>query len=266
MIYQLNRPFQAHPIFFDLEDPTLCSCLPDWFGSAWQPAPSISRESAYPLLLIPANSANPLGQIQNFVYDHTTCRSPYFVFHGGAVTIGDDAYLFLASTTTGKTTLISYLTQLGYTYLNDDCFYLNMETLEVMPYSAPIHLRDGGLAYLKSVLPSEQQPQTVHIVTPSASRHVYLPKNQTRSAVKPKQIFFLDRTDDPSIPDHLTVLPTYLTLHQLFISALIPYQMNKEYIHFFQKLVPLCRRLTYHNASYVASLLPSPLYQEAAHD
>lgn len=256
MIYQLNRPFQVNPVYFDLEDVSLAERLIPWFGTAWQPVSASLRESAQPLLKLPADVPNPMGLIQDFIYEHTVVREPYFVFHGGAVTNGEDAYLFLASTTTGKTTLITYLTQMGYAYLNDDCVCMDMNTLQVMPYSAPIHLRRGGLSYLQSVLPPDRLPDTMQIQAPAAVRYVYLPKKRTASAAHLKQIFLLNRTEDPSVPDSCQPLPASQTMYRLFTSALIPYAMSGRYIRFFQKLTPLCRLLTYHDAPYAAALLP----------
>lgn len=257
MFYQLNRPFQEYPIYFDLpDDAPYMAALPLWFGTAWQPADPSLRAGAKSLLTLQSDAENPLGEIQNFVYENTTCREPYFVFHGGAVTRGEDAYLFLAATTTGKTTLIAYLSQLGYTYLNDDCFYMHMDTLEVMPYSAPIHLREGGFSYLQSVL-KDPLPPCVHMGSPHSMRHIFWPQQQAQIPTKPKRIFFLNRTDDPSLADCCASMPAFAALNRLFTSALVPYHMNKRYIQFFQKLTPLCYELTYHDAPYVAKLLES---------
>ena len=111
MLFMLNRPFQDHPLYFDLPaDSSVIPDLPHWFGDAWQEAPAnITRESAKPLLAITPDLEYPLEEIVHFVYENNNCKEGHFAFHGGAVTQGDDAYLFLASTTTGKTTLITYL-------------------------------------------------------------------------------------------------------------------------------------------------------------
>ncbi len=256
MFYQLNRPFQAHPIYFDLPDNlALTALLPSWFGPAWQPADPSLRAGAQPLLTLCIDDENPLGQIQTFVYEHTTCREPYFIFHGGAVAdASGSSYLFLAATTTGKTTLIAYLSQLGYTYLNDDCLYLDMNTLEVMPYSAPIHLREGGFQYLQEILPSPLPP-CVHMGPPKSLRHVFFPENRMLSPTQPKAIFFLNRTEDASVADSCCRLSLPDALQRLFTSALIPYHMNPRYIQFFQRLAPVCYDLTYHDVTYVETLL-----------
>ena len=259
MQFQLDRPFQAHPLYFDIQDPKLAALLPAWFGAAFKEAPSLRHADTKPLLTISADEPYPLSLIQTFVYQHTTCRDPFFVFHGGAVTRGDSAFLFLASTTTGKTTLITYLTQIGYTYLDDDCFYLNMNTLEVMPYSAPIHLREGGYRYLKSILPSSLPPCRL-MEAPGAPRYVFMPSQCTLRATRPKAIFFLNRSENPAVGDQCCKLSASDALNRLFTSALIPYQMNLSYIRFFQRLLPLCHEIIYHDAPFAASVL------EAYHD
>lgn len=265
MFYQLNRPFQAYPIYYDLPSSSLDSIFPLWFGPAWQTAPASLRASAKPLLALSEDEPTLLSHIQNFAYEQNTCRDPYFVFHGGAVTRGRDAYLFLATTTTGKTTLITYLTMLGYTYLNDDCFYMDMDTLEVMPYSSPIHLREGGYTYLQSVLP-EPLPACLYVDRPPISRYVFMPQNRMTQPTRPKRIFFLDRTDDPAVCDSCQPLPSFMALNKLFTSSLIPYRMSRQYIQFFQKLTPLCYQLTYHDAPYVAKLLTELDSQEVPHE
>lgn len=258
MLFMLNRPFQDHPIYFDI--PSSCSViadLPGWFGDAWQEAPSnIARESAKPLLAIDSAQDYPLEDIVHFVYEHNNCKDGHFAFHGGAVTKGEDAYLFLASTTTGKTTLITYLTQLGYTYLNDDCFYFNMETLEVPPYTAPIHVREGGFAYLQSALPRPlPESEYRHMAIRVAPRYVIYPENRTTITTRPRAIFFIDRTDDPNVPDSCTKMNGFEAMRHLMMGALIPYQMSKEYLEFFRRLTPYCYKLVYHNAETVANHL-----------
>lgn len=259
MLFQLNRPFQDHPIYFDI--PSSCSVisdLPGWFGDAWQEAPAdISRESAQPLLAIDPDQDYPLEEIIYYVYNHNNCKPGCFAFHGGAVTQGEDAYLFLASSTTGKTTLITYLTQLGYTYLNDDCFYFDMKTLEVQPYTAPIHVREGGFAYLQSALPRPLTPdQYRHMAIRVAPRYVIYPENRTTIATRPKAIIFIDRSDDPDTPVRCTKMSAFDAMKYLMLGSLIPYQMNQEYIDFFRRLMPYCYKLVYHNASDVAHHLP----------
>lgn len=258
MLFQLNRPFQDHPIYFDIpESASVIADLPGWFGDAWQEAPSISREYAQPLLAVDPTQDYPLEDIVHFVYNHNNCKAGCFAFHGGAVTQGDDAYLFMASTTTGKTTLITYLTQLGYTYLNDDCFYFDMKTLQVQPYTAPIHVREGGFAYLQSALPKPlTETDYRYMAARIAPRYVIYPENRTTIPTNPKGIFFLDRTDDPTVPDSCQKMSAFDAMSHLMTAALIPYQMSREYIEFFRRLTPFCYKLTYHNASYAAAHLP----------
>lgn len=253
MLYQLNRPF-AHPIYFDIPAAPVQDILPLWFGPSWQPLDPSARASAKPLLSIASDDPTPLTHIHNFVREHTVCQDPYFIFHGGAVTCGQDAYVFLAATTTGKTTLITYLSQIGYTYLNDDSFAIDMNTLQIPPYSSPIHLRDGGFAYLKSVLP-EPLPPCAYIDAELSFRHILFPEKRTSQFTNVKKIFFLNRTDDPAADDSCTPLPAFQSLQRLFISALVPYQMSKRHIQFFQRLTPLCHQLTYHDAADAARLL-----------
>lgn len=266
MLYQLTRPYNE-TIYFDLPPSKTTDILPLWFGPSWQTADPSLRASAKPLLALAPDEADHLNRIHNFVREHTTGREPYFVFHGGAVTKGPDAYLFLASTTTGKTTLITYLSQTGFTYLNDDSFAVDMDALTIPPCSSPIHLRGGGYAYLQSVLPAAFSADTCRYIDAGlSSRYVLLPKDCTSQTTRVKQIFFLNRTDE-EITAYCVPIPMAQALQRLFVSALVPYQMTRRHIQFFQRLAPLCQQLTYHDAPDAAALLRSLIASsEESHD
>lgn len=88
-----------------------------------------------------------------------------------------------------------------------------------------------------------------------APRYVIYPENRTKIVTKPKAIFFIDRTDDPSVPDSCTKMNGFEAMRHLMMGALIPYQVSKEYLEFFRRLAPYCYKLVYHNAETVANNL-----------
>ena len=67
-----------------------------------------------------------------------------FLFHGAAIAKGGKAFLFLAPTSVGKTTLTSFLVNKGFSYITDDCILLEKNTFFTIPYSTPMMLREGG--------------------------------------------------------------------------------------------------------------------------
>lgn len=69
-------------------------------------------------------------------------KSNYSVFHGGVVALDGKAFGIIAPTKAGKSTLIAYLSQRGYTYCADDYIFVNNETDVVSKMPLPISLRD----------------------------------------------------------------------------------------------------------------------------
>ena len=68
---------------------------------------------------------NPLLEVDRFVFDNNSYSPSIFALHGGAVEWQGKCSLFLAPTTSGKTTLTSFLTHLGFGYITDDCILLD---------------------------------------------------------------------------------------------------------------------------------------------
>lgn len=65
----------------------------------------------------------------------------YCVFHGGLVVRDNQAYGIIAPTMTGKSTLIAYLTNTGYSYFSDDYIFVNRHTRTIEAMPLPISLR-----------------------------------------------------------------------------------------------------------------------------
>ncbi len=137
--------------------------------------------------------SSPLGF---FSREMGRCRrfSPrVFALHGGAVAWKGRAYVFLAATTTGKTTLTAYLTQQGLDYLTDDCVLIDRETLEVLPCITPIHLRAGGVEVLRQW---GACPPLNHLADVGFERWVFTPARCVETPLPLGKIFFLHRTED----------------------------------------------------------------------
>jgi serine kinase of HPr protein (carbohydrate metabolism regulator) len=91
----------------------------------------------------------PLQKIDSFIFENSRFDESVFALHGAAVEYDGRAYLLLASTHGGKTTLTSFLTSRGFGYITDDCVLLDRNDFKIYPNNTPIHLRDGGLEVLK---------------------------------------------------------------------------------------------------------------------
>ena len=134
-----------------------------------------------------------LNYISAFLTRTRTFSPKILALHGAAVAYGGNAYLFLAPTTGGKTTLTAWLTERGADYITDDCILINRETLEVYPCTTPIHLRTGGVTVLReqNALPEGLE----HLDAPGFERWVFTPKNRVSGPVPLGKIYFLSRTD-----------------------------------------------------------------------
>lgn len=69
-------------------------------------------------------------------------KDKWYYMHGGAVERYGKAFLFLGSTKTGKSTLITRLVTKGYSYLTDDVIPIYQENLNVVAFPKAIYLRD----------------------------------------------------------------------------------------------------------------------------
>ena len=198
-------------------------------------------------------SDSPLHEIDKFLFDHTEYDPRVLALHGAAVEWKGKCHLFLAATTSGKTTLTSYLCQNGFGYLTDDCILLDRQSLCVHPFATPIQLRSGGVEVLKhyNALPSnlERLEEGDTLV-----RYVYTPSNIPSKAVPLANLFFIERTDDENA---LMEMSTTERITALMKSPITNYPITGEYLRFLSTLaksIP-CYRLHYCNMNYVKELI-----------
>jgi hypothetical protein len=193
----------------------------------------------------------PLQEIDSIIFDNTIYEESIFALHGAAVEWSGKAYLFLASTTGGKTTLASYLTSAGFGYITDDCILLDRKSFEVHPYCSPIHLRDGGLAVLKKY--NIEIPNLQHLDDPAINRYVYTPDNCITKPIPLSKIFLISRTENEN---RLVKLNSTEKMIQLMKAPITDYKVNGEYIRFITRLASNeCYKLFYSNMEYVAQVI-----------
>lgn len=181
-------------------------------------------------------TAEPMSCIHNIIYSTKKITPGIFAMHAGAVCRDGKASIFAASTTAGKTTLISYLTQSGFEYISDDCVFIDMADLSVYPFHNPLHLRDGGAEILRKC---EKLPNDL---TYADERYIYLPQNLSPEKMEIEKIYFIERTANENI-----VLPMDRkdSFNRLMFSPIVAYNITPEYMRFLNKLTPFCRTLRY---------------------
>ena len=69
-------------------------------------------------------TSHPVLLVDQFLFEHPSYDASVFAMHGAAVECKGKSYVFLAATTSGKTTLTSYLEHCGCGYVTDECVYI----------------------------------------------------------------------------------------------------------------------------------------------
>jgi len=187
-----------------------------------------------------------LLSLSEYLFDHTEIESDYFAMHAGAVEFGGKAYIFTAPTGTGKTTLTAYLLSKGFGYITDDCALIEKSTMNVFPYSKPLHLRDGGMLVLKD---SRIELDTKQIVRRYVDRYVWTPQNTIECELPLAGIFFLNRqTGENSVKK----LSQKEAIAELMISPITHFEIDMNYLAFLKKLADVgCERIVYDDMSFV---------------
>ncbi len=187
-------------------------------------------------------TADPMGCIHNIIYSSKKIVPGIFAMHAGAVCRNGRATVFAASTTTGKTTLISYLIRSGFEYVSDDCVFINMTDLSVYPFHNPVHLRKGGAEILRKsgMLPKD--------LVYADERYIYIPQNLSPEKMGLDKIYFIERTADENV-----VLPLERkdAFNRLMLSPITAYNITPNYIRFLGTLSPFCMEMQYSDMEYV---------------
>ena len=192
----------------------------------------------------------PLSAFSRIVFENTDYDSSVLALHGAAVEWRGKAYLFLAHTSGGKTTLTSYLVSCGFGYLSDDCILIDRETLKVHPNANPIHLRNGGLNILKNM---EKAPIRTQVALPPNERYVFMPDKIVEAPIPIGQIFFINRNySNNSIGE----LSSNQRIEKLMKSPITPYNVNAEYLRLLLRIAQKkCSLLNYCDMDYVRKVI-----------
>ena len=186
----------------------------------------------------------PLREIYKIIFENAIYNDCVFALHGSAVEWNGGAYIFLASTTSGKTTLASYLVNCGFNYITDDCILLKRDNFKIYPYSTPIHLRDGGLAVLKRY---NAAPREVKILDAGYTRrYTYMPNNCIRNETPLTHIFFVTRTESEN---KIIDMSTTERMTELLKAPITDYKVTGAYLKFISEVAKIkCNRLQANNS------------------
>lgn len=92
-----------------------------------------------------SETSTPIDYIGQYITENTQFDEQVFALHGAAIEWKGQANLFLAPTTSGKTTLTAFMINHGCGYLTDDCVLVDRSNFNIHPHSTPIQLREGGI-------------------------------------------------------------------------------------------------------------------------
>lgn len=198
------------------------------------------------------HSEAPVHFLSRYLFEHPTYAPEVLAWHGAAVEWQGRAYVFLAATTTGKTTLTSYLVHSGFGYLTDDCVLLDRAELKVHPFSTPLHLREGGVAVLRDrgalpeILVCFEEKQGL-------CRYVYTPKTCVKQSLPLGEIFFLTRTESENA---LLPISSNDKLAALLRAPITEYPVTGDYLRFLSS-VGKCygKRLKYADMDFVKEVI-----------
>ena len=194
-------------------------------------------------------TSSPIQEILNIIFRETDFSPFIFPMHAGAVEANGKAHLFLAKTGMGKTTLTAYLTKQGYSYVNDDCILINMNTLYVVVDSSSLHLRPESISVLNhygyEISGTEVKTEGIHriVYTPQCTKSDFLPIGN---------IFFLERSQSENF---CQPMPKEKAVQQLMESLISPKANDINRLKCAIRLAEYCKRLVYSDMQYVADLL-----------
>ncbi|MHB1484845.1 MAG: hypothetical protein ACYCYI_09300 [Saccharofermentanales bacterium] len=204
-------------------------------------------------------TSDPLQEIMNIVYRYTKTPEKIFALHAGAVSYMGKANIFVAPTSNGKTTLVTYLIHNGFDYITDDCVLIDKDEMSVHPYPKPIHMRKDGYDVLKNL---DIKPMNVKILCEkNEQKYVFTPQNFVDEKLDIKQIIFIEYNN---LYNEIFTLKPANTIQKLMISSLIPYKIDLNYLKFLNNLSRLeCKIVRYKDMNYIMDYLK---YQKRIED
>lgn len=191
---------------------------------------------------------HPIQLVQKIIFENQKYAPDILPLHAGGIEAGGKAWLFLASTGTGKTTLITYLASRGYTYINDDRIFINHNSLQCVAHVTPVHLRPESIPILEN---SGCYIRGELLEIETIRRIVHMPKTVAVEDMPIGGIYFITRCDDGNSCTPLSGGEAVQRLMQNLLTSL----GGSASLHCAVKLARYCRELNFSQLSYVYDLL-----------
>ncbi len=277
MYLMLSHPGHVHPYIISADDIHILDALAILYGKAIaQSYDSLPPKSVYISIEQIKDYVNnrtcnhyrvrckertimtdtPVQAVTNILFEESDYATNIFPLHGGAVEAGGKAYLFLAPTGQGKTTLTAYLAAQGFSYINDDSIIIDMNTDSVLPNLSPVCLRPGSIPVLK------QYGCTIsgtEINIEDIERIVYMPDNTVHTALPIGNIYFIERIQNDNDCNRNYNACRHIDKSeaiQLLMSSLCsPDAVDISRMKYAIHSAEHCFRLIYSDMRYIADLL-----------
>lgn len=169
--------------------------------------------------------------------------------HAGAVSHNGAAYIFAASTGSGKTTLTAYLSESVGEYISDDEIAIDMISLQVICSPSPLHLREESVPVLHKYGINITSPVTE---AEAFRRIVYLPEHIASGNIPIGGLFFIRRS---AAENSCRPIPADKAVQLIIQNLMSPEVDMAACLRCAIKLAPKCRTLVYSDMNYVRELL-----------
>ena len=201
-------------------------------------------------------TATPLLELDTLLFEIAKFDESIIALHGAAVEFNDKSYAFLAPTTTGKTTLCTYLVRSGgMGYITEDRILLD-EKNNVHPFTCPIHLRAGGLGVLEKY--GVLLPELPLLEEAGDSRYIFNPENPVTTSLPLGKIFFISRTESENSAKPISTAEAIGALMKAAATVVTP---MASYIQAISAIARTgCVSLQYSDMAYVKNLITSGVY------
>ena len=198
------------------------------------------------------STSNPMFEIVQWINKCRQYDDSVFALHGAAVEWKGKADVFLAPTTSGKSTLTAYLTSQGCGYLSDDCVLLDRSDFNIHPHTTPIQLREGGYNLLKQLgglLPTECFVDNYS----RSPRYIFMPPTCITISMPLNRIFFIQRNEERN---GIVPLSCIERINRLTKAPIIEYPINVSYLKIISKLAQWeCSVLLYKDMDYIKKIV-----------
>ncbi len=191
----------------------------------------------------------PLRAVLNIIFEHTVYDPNILPLHAGAVEANGKAFIFIAPTGTGKTTLIAYLAHKGYPYISDDRVLIDMDTLSVAVDITPIRLRPESVPILRDYGCNIDGHE---VRVENINRIIYTPEAVAANDLPIGGLFFIERSDSEN---SCSPIPRSEAVQLIMQNLLSPGNAGSDKLRCAIKLAPSCEKLVYSDMTYVCDIL-----------